>query len=99
MQARHIGDEFNEALNKLRSFVAQKMEKNLLRLTNSPPNSTIVRQLLTVKDFTGFSRFMTEIANGLKKHYNVNIVSFQGILEDTQRKFVNELRSNRIEKL
>ena len=42
---------------------------------------------------------MTEISNGLKRNYSLNIVSFQGILEDTQRKFANELRNNRIERL
>jgi len=42
---------------------------------------------------------MTEVSNGLKRNYNLSIVSFQGILEDTQRKFANEMRSNRIERL
>jgi len=40
---------------------------------------------------------MAEIASGLRRNFQVNTVSFMGILEDEQRKYSNSIKSIKLE--
>ena len=44
-----------------------------------------------VQEFAVLQNFMTEVASGMKRNFQVDTVSFLGILENCQRTYLNEL--------
>lgn len=64
-----------------------------------PTQNNKARLLHPVADFIIFQQFMREIATGLRTKFQVNTVSFMGILEDEQRKYASQLKAQKLESI
>lgn len=77
-----------EVESKLKIFFMSKLEKNLQRVQDS-------KRITSVTQFCEFQQLMEAVANGLKTNFAFKTMSFVGILEDQQRKFLADFQDTK----
>ena len=83
---KHIADELDEIIGKLKIDFTKKLNKNLSRIYDRQKQG---EQLPAVESFHPVHVFMNLIANGMRHHFQLNMEKFEQTISGQQAWFVN----------